>query len=244
MSPTLERPFSLEDFEPMLKKLFESEATAAVIGGMAVSAWAEIFLHPEEHADFDLPIYSKDLDLRGTKLIATFLMSEFQAQGAEAHGMATATRKAAPHMGRIFAVMYRWRGFRTSVEVLERLPGLDSSLDDAPVGSALATNRGISLLDPCSLFICKLHAANTRPGEGANNDAKHLAILSRVIPRFLEKVRVTALPEYDAKEDAERLLRKLEACASGKDPFQVPIDPVEPDALLAALRGHLASAGM
>jgi len=244
MQPTPEQPVSLVDFQEHLLRLGEMEISYALIGGLAVSAWGEACLTPDEFEAFNLPIYSKDIDLRGGKAASNFMMEEMKKVGAEIRSVVAATRKTAPHMGRVFAVGFNLDGKRSSVEVLERLPGLDSSLDDPPVGTPIATETGISLLDPCSLFICKLHAANTRPGEGANNDAKHLAILSRVIPRFLEKVRVTALPEYDAKEDAGRLLRKLEACASGKDPFQVPIDPAEHDALLAALRGHLASAGM
>lgn len=239
MQQTTERPFSLKDFEPALLKLAEAEGTAAVIGGMAVSAWAEVFILPEEHTLLDLPIYSKDLDLRGTKMVSMLLLQEMQSLGAEPKGMVAATRKAAPHMGRIFAVGYHWKGHRTSVEVLERLPGLDSSLEAAPLGSTLATTRGISLLDPCSIFICKIHAANTRPGEGANNDIKHLRILARVIPRFLEKVRVTALPEYDAREDAQRLLTLLEDCLAGRSEFRIPLDEAETAGLLVALRLHL-----
>jgi hypothetical protein len=240
MQPTPERPFSLQDFEPVIQTLLEDEATGVVIGGMAVSAWAEIFILPEEKTGFDLPIFSKDLDLRGTKSVSSLLMHAMKTFGADPTNIVAATRKAAPHMGRIFAVGYHWKGARTTIEVLERLPGLDSSLEDAPVGSSLAISRGISLLDPCSLFICKLHAANTRPGEGANNDAKHLAILARVIPRFLEKVRVTALPEYDAREDAERLLRRLESCLSGNEGWNVPLPAAELEKLLSALRQHLA----
>lgn len=239
MQPTAERPFCLTDFEPALRKLGEAEGTGAVVGGMAVSAWAEIFLRADEHADFDLPIYSKDLDLRGTKMVSTMLLHELESAGAEPRGIVAATRKAAPHMGRIFAVGLFWKGHRTSIEVLERLPGLDSSLEEPPRGSTLATKRGISLLDPCSIFICKIHAANTRPGEGANNDVKHLAILTRVIPRFLEKVRITALPEYDAHEDAQRLLTLLEDCLAGRESLLIPLPEAELASLLAALRLHL-----
>lgn len=239
MQPTAERPFCLEDFEPALRKLAEAEGSGAVVGGMAVSAWAEMFLEQGERADFDLPIYSKDLDLRGTKMVSTLLMGELEKAGAELRGVVAATRKAAPHMGRIFAVGLFWKGHRTSIEVLERLPGLDHSLDEPPCGSTLATKRGIALLDPCSICICKLHAANTRPGEGANNDVKHLAILARLIPRFLEKVRVTALPEYDAREDAQRLLALLERCITGHEPLRIPLPETELAGLLAALRLHL-----
>ena len=62
MQPTAEKPFRLQDFEPFLTRMVEEEQEGAVIGGIAVSAWAETFLLPGEKAKFDLPIYSKDLD--------------------------------------------------------------------------------------------------------------------------------------------------------------------------------------
>ena len=185
MQATDAKPFSLEDFRPFLKSLEGSEGEAAVIGGMAVASWAEKLLHQEERREFDLPIYSKDLDLRGTRPICIMLAGMMQLDGAELTGLAAATRKEAPHMGKIHAAGMRWRGHRTTVEVLERLPGLDTSADEAPRGTHLKLWGGIPILDPCSLCICKLHAANSRPGEGANNDMMHLRILVRVIPRFL-----------------------------------------------------------
>ncbi len=239
MQPTSEQPVSFADFKDHLIRLSETEVGYVLIGGLAVSAWAEAHLTEAESIEFDLPIYSKDIDLRGGKAAAMILAESLQAVGAEMRGIVAATRKAAPHMGRIFAVGLFWRGQRTSVEVLERLPGLDSSLDDPPRGTPVATAAGISLLDPCSIFICKIHAANTRPGEGANNDVKHLKILTRVIPRFLEKVRITALPEYDAREDAQRLLTLLESCLAGRESLRIPLPEAELASLLTALRLHL-----
>ncbi len=92
---------------------------------------------------------------------------------------------------------------------------------------------------PCSLFICKLHAANTRPAELVSNDVMHLRILARVVPRFLARIRATALPEYDAREDAARLRRQIEACGSGRHEFRVPLEPAELEPLVRALREHL-----
>jgi hypothetical protein len=165
MQSSAKQPFSLADFGPFLRTLTEVEDPSVLIGGMAVSAWGEIHLEPAEHAVFDLPIYSKDVDLRGQK--------------------------------------------------------------------------ATSLLDPCSLFICKLHAANTRPEGEASNDIKHLAILARVIPRFLEKLIASPVAEYDAKEDVSRLLRQIEDCEAGRHPFRVPLPADEIVRLSDALRQHL-----
>lgn len=241
MKPTDERPFCLDDFRPFLKFLVENEDESILVGGLAVSAWGELFLEGAEFEQFDLPIFSKDIDLRGRKITCTTLTSCMQLDGAVLSGMAAALRKNAPHMGRVFAASITWRNFKTSVEVLERLPGLDSGIDDAPAGTPLSPVEDLILLDPCSLFIRKLHAANTRPGGQAGNDVKHLAILARVIPRFLAKLRATTIPAYDGKEDANRLLLKIETCEAGLDGFKVPLPAGDLAPLLEALRRHLES---
>lgn len=161
--------------------------------------------------------------------------------GAILRGMAADVRKNAPHMGRVFAASVIWRDCKTSVEVLERLPGLDSGIDSPPVGTPISPFEDLILLDPCSLFICKLHAANTRPEGQAGNDVKHLAILARVIPRFLAKLRSVTVPGYDGKEDAERLLLKIEACEAGRDVFTIPMSADDLAFLIEALRQHLKS---
>jgi transglutaminase-like putative cysteine protease len=162
MQASPERPFCLDDFAPLLKELAESEDESVLIGGLAVSAWAELFLHSDERLLFD-----------------------------------------------------------------------------PPAGTALRPEEGLTLLDPCSLFICKLHAANTRPKGEAGNDAKHLAILARVIPRFLEKLRASSVPEYDGKEDVTRLLQQIEASEVGRHPFRVPLAAEEISTLCEALLRHL-----
>jgi hypothetical protein len=239
MQPSAKQPFSLVDFSPFLRSLAEDEDQSVVIGGMAVSAWGDNYLKPAEHEFFDLPIYSKDVDLRGQKVTSALLAEKLAKDGAEIRGRVSAIRKEAAHLGRVFAVSLFWKGQRTSVEVLERLPGLDTGIDDPPLGTAIMNHAGLSLLDPCSLFICKLHAANTRPAGEAGNDVKHLEILACIIPRFLKKLRAAAIPEYDGKEDAERLLRQIEACEAEKHPFQVPLSAEEIASLCDALRGHL-----
>jgi hypothetical protein len=239
MLSSSKQPFSLADFSPFLRILTEAEDPSVLIGGMAVSAWGEIHLEPAEHDVFDLPIYSKDVDLRGQKGTSLLLAQTMAGSGAEIRGSVTATRKNAPHMGRVFATSLFWKGQQTSIEVLERLPGLDTGIDDQPLGTPLLTRGGLILLDPCSLFICKLHAANTRPEGEAGNDIKHLAILARVIPRFLEKLRATPVAEYDAKQDATRLLRQIEDCEAGRHPFHVPLPADEIARLCNALRRHL-----
>ena len=125
MTASDQKPFCLRDFEPFLHSLNESGIQGVLIGGMAVAAWAGDYLEEADVPDFDLPLYSKDIDLRGLKSTMMFLAKDMQVAGAEIRGYATATRKAAPEMGQIHAAQVYWRGHRTSIEVLERLPGLD-----------------------------------------------------------------------------------------------------------------------
>lgn len=243
MQPSAERPFCLDDYRPFLSYLVESEDESVLVGGLAVSAWAELFLEGKERLLFDLPIFSKDIDLRGRKITCMTLTKSMQLEGAKAGGLVASIRKNAPHMGRVFATAITWRGAKTSVEVLERLPGLDSGMGDPPVGTPLSPVENLILLDPCSLFICKLHAANTRPAGEAGNDVKHLAILARVIPRFLNKLREASTMEYDGKEDANRLQVKIDACEAGRDLFQIPLPTDELTALCEALEDHLKKVG-
>ena len=42
-------PFCLADFSPFLQTLAQDEDQSVLIGGMAVSAWAEIHLEAAEH---------------------------------------------------------------------------------------------------------------------------------------------------------------------------------------------------
>lgn len=240
MIATAERPFCLADFEPFLRTLTDSGIEGILIGGLAVAAWADSLLDDTQRPAFDLPIFSKDIDLRGGRATCIFLAKDLELAGAEVKGMVAATRRNAPEMGKVHAISLEWRGCRTSIEALERLPGLDHSIDSPLVGSAMLSERGFRILDPCSLFICKLHAANTRPSEAANNDVKHLCILAKVIPTFLRKVRASDLPDYDANADAQRLLDQIAACQSGAHLFQIPLVAVELDPLVAGLREHLA----
>jgi hypothetical protein len=53
-----------------------------LVGGLAVSAWAELFLDGPERQRFDLPIFSKDIDLRGRKMTCLALTKIMQLDGA------------------------------------------------------------------------------------------------------------------------------------------------------------------
>ncbi len=93
MQPSAKQPFSLADFGPFLQTLTEGEDHSVLIGGMAVSAWGEIHLEPAEHAVFDLPIYSKDVDLRGQKITSTLLAETMTKDGVEIASLCDSLRR-------------------------------------------------------------------------------------------------------------------------------------------------------
>ena len=159
MQPSAERPFCLEDYLPFLKSLADSEDESVLVGGLAVSAWAELFLDESERHHFDLPIFSKDIDLRGRKMTCLALTKLMQLNGAILGGVVSATRKNAPHMGRVFAASITWRNFKTSVEVLERLKPLRPGAHCLVIGAAggvgtyvtqLARFQGATVTAVCS----------------------------------------------------------------------------------------------
>jgi hypothetical protein len=208
-------------------RLAEAEAPFALAGGLAVSAWAERLLTPAEKEGLGVPLQSKDLDVRGTRTTAELLLAAFKESGATPQGFVVARRKESPNMGRVFAFSVCLGNRNTTVEVLERLPLLDQSLDSPPQGSALRLGR-ISVLDPCSLFICKLHAWNTRPVAHREHDLDHLRVLWHVIPRFLAtanelKAKSTGASAYSPRIDAERLRNVLRQAKSPGAKLEVPL---------------------
>lgn len=137
---------SLEDFADMVVDV----ATAAVgdfvlIGGLAVGAWAQYY-----RVGNGSPLFSKDIDLRGTRLVAQGM----KLRGAKIKGFVAAKRKAPEGMGMNFIVpLDLCDGRSTVIEVLEALPWVDDG-PDRPYGFGVEVD-GIPLLDPLSLFYWK-----------------------------------------------------------------------------------------
>jgi hypothetical protein len=65
---------TLEDFLPALEALLETETEYCLVGGLAVGVWAEVFLTPIEKTRFELPIRSKDIDIRAAKADAMMFL--------------------------------------------------------------------------------------------------------------------------------------------------------------------------
>lgn len=74
----------MADFRPALKLLRETQTPYCLVGGLAIGQWAEEFLKPDEKKTFEIPIRSKDIDLRAEKETAVILTLHLRAAGATA----------------------------------------------------------------------------------------------------------------------------------------------------------------
>jgi len=109
-------------------------------------------------------------------------------------------RKEPPGLGMNFVVQVNMKDIgRVSGEVLEKMPLVDSP-DLPPQGFPVDVD-GIPVLDPLSLMIGKIHAFNNRRPGQSDNDAKHLELLRRLLPAFMQEACERGLAE-DIRERA------------------------------------------
>jgi hypothetical protein len=209
---------SVSDIRSLLEYLTESHAPYALAGGMAVGLWAEQTLDPAQKESLGLPVLSADIDFRGPRFLADGIKSWMDAHGLSMSQISVATRKGHESMGRIFNMPFRPlhpdAGIHAvaGVEILERLPLLDTGIDFPPNGSTVLL-AGVHVLDPFSLLVCKLHAFHTRPDSERSNDLTHLRILATLLPRAAGMCRRAGI---DLSADARRL---AEIMAVGDYPF-------------------------
>jgi hypothetical protein len=207
----MEQLVTLDLFEHSLKGARQDGAAFMLIGGLAVGYWAKRF------DVFDWPgeaIYSKDIDLRGDKAASSLMAARLKEEGYKVVSTAHVKRKEPPGLGMnyVFQVDMKNLG-RISVEVLEKMPLVDSP-DLPPQGFAVETD-GIPVLDPLSLMIGKIHAWNSRAAGQSDNDAKHLELLRRLLPSFMDEACVRGLAD-EIRERAGALLKIL---ATWRTPF-------------------------
>ncbi len=204
----------LAEFGPLLERLEASGIEYALIGGLAVAHYGELYLTTEQKAAHHFPIYSKDIDFRGGKDLFETIQREVVAAGMQlATGMGIIRPRAGMNRvpGYFMAVLLA--GDATGIEIMERLPLHNLDLTELEVsGSAIRLAR-VTVLDPCTLLLAKLAAFYERPQGEANHDAAHIAILIDVIPAFLHDTIArfqSGSTEYDPAGDAWRLLKVLE----------------------------------
>jgi len=230
---------TLRDFRPALEAMLETESTYCLVGGLAVGQWAEALLTPEERKRFEIPIRSKDIDIRASKSDAMMLVKNLNERGAVTQGIFKRVPKDGSKSFPSIAVSIKLPQSggtytSTTVEALSGMPLLDVTGENGFIlnrGTAMRYGK-ISLLDPCSLLICKLNAIRTRPPGQSDNDRTHADILTLVIPRFIEKTlerMVTKKDDYHPYEDSNRLAEIL-----GKKVWSELIAEDQKDRILSA----------
>lgn len=159
-------------------------------------------------------IYRKDIDLRGNRVAALAMAARLKEEGHRVTAVVNVRRKEPPGLGMNYVVQVEMKRLgRISVEVLEKMPLVDSP-DLPPQGFAVESD-GIPVLDPLSLMIGKIHAWNSRPAGHSDNDAKHLELLRRLLPAFMDEACARGL----AAEIRERATTLLGILETWKTPF-------------------------
>ena len=203
----MERVVSLDDFSKALRAVAaDAGGEYVLIGGLAVGAWAHAF-----DVGDGTPMFSKDIDLRGTRLAAKAVVLALKMEGVAIKGFVSIKRKEPPGLGNNYVAPIEFRdGRATQVEVLEALPWVDDG-PDRPYGFGVEV-EGIPLLDPLSLFIGKLHAWHHRDDpEKTSNDRLHLELLGEIIPKFLAEAKRRGV---DTRERCDALLYFLDRHAT------------------------------
>ncbi len=223
----MDKVVSLSDFSVVVRQLADgTDSDFVVIGGLAVGAWAQYFEIPT-----DGPIFSKDIDLRGGRLLAQAFGQGMRLQGCKLKGFVTATRNDPPGLGKNYVIPLDLPdGRETVIEVLEAMPWVDAG-PDRRCGFGVIID-GIPLLDPFSLFIGKLLAWHHRDlPEVAGNDRIHLELLARIIPEFSAEAGRRGL-------DLTECMNALKAVL---DSHSTPLDQQTASTLLSSLTSDARS---
>lgn len=223
---------SVHDLRGLFLYLTEARAQYALAGGLAVGLWAEHLLDGPMKDRLGLPVYSEDVDFRGHRFLADGIKAWMDAHGIQMGQISVAVRKGAEGMGKIFNMPFRPLDGSSdiqaaaTVEILERLPLLDSGIEEPPNGCTVLL-AGVHVLDPFSLLVCKLHAYHTRPVSERGQDLDHLRILAALLPSAVELCRSKGI---GLAAEASRLAAILDS-----KKFPMPLGPADSSAIEDAI---------
>jgi len=170
--------FSLAQFSEILKIRDAAGKPYLLIGGQAVNYWAERYLVSEPQLATLRPFTSADIDFKGnTDDVRRIAQQLALKPGYPPKVAMTALAGVIPLL---------IGGQPSNIEVVRRVPGVSSTVDDLAIETQLGANI-IRVLDPVSLLASKLELVATVPQAG-RNDVPHLRILVPCVRAFLAEL--------------------------------------------------------
>ena len=180
---TTSRPATkLDDYKAVLS--LPHQEHLIIVGGQAVSIWADRYLAVEPELHQYLPFTSKDLDLLGD------LHDLHQLAKVTGFKMVTAPQKVLiPSTG--FLEMPRQDAQPVKIEILKRVYGITNQ--EAQDTALMVEKDGVRyrVLHPIMLLKAKVetavHLPQDKPGM-ERQDARHLKMTIHVCPQFLDRI--------------------------------------------------------
>ena len=135
---------TLRDFKPALEAMLETESKYCLVGGLAVGQWAEALLAPVTREQFELPVRSKDIDIRASKSDAMMFVKNLQERGASPQTICKRVPKDVTKAFPSVAIPIQLRDSdgvikHTTVEALSAMPLLDEIHPDGRLIHPCAT---------------------------------------------------------------------------------------------------------
>ncbi len=145
--------------------------------GQAVNYWAERYFQIESELKALRPFTSEDIDFKGGKQDVKRIAEQLQLKAVYPPKVAiTALAGCIP---------FQIGDLKSNVEIVRTVPGISGSLDALAIEAELG-GKIIRVLDPISLFACKLDLLATVSQE-RRRDLEHLRILVPCVRAFLRE---------------------------------------------------------
>ena len=178
---------TLQDFELVLRALQNVKEPHAWVGGQAVIVWANRYLRQAEieSTGLQVPLSSKDGDLKANAIVAKFLAKELGAKKQD-------YRLKDESRGMAWGLIVSLNGQQVLFDILEKLPGVDDPVYVHTVSVGPRENRlTAKVVDPVSLLINKADVwrrekdKQAAPNRAVRHDREHLTMLGMLLPKYL-----------------------------------------------------------
>lgn len=170
--------FTLQQFSEVLQVRNPAGLPYILIGGQAVNYWASRYLDMEPELQKHIPFTSEDIDFCGNRDDVRHIAGQLKLDPAFPHKIAmTALAGAIP---------VRLDDGNTSIEIVRSIPGVPTALVESLAVEMEWNGKTLRVLDPISLFICKVELALT-VSQQKRQDVEHLKILFFCVRGFLRE---------------------------------------------------------